>query len=598
MAIADRWVLVSAGSSFRSLVLYDVSDPTAPWPAVPVPNVPQAEPVAVAIADGLASVAYRTAAAPGGLLVLYRVGGAVAILEVGRVEVAGTKSVARFGSMAAVAGSGGIDIVDLSDPEAPAVVAHVPVAAEDVAVAAGGLAARQVTGDSKSRLLTFDVSDPTDPRPLGETGVLDDVHSLVISGGFAYLARSRREAGAWTGDTVVVDLTDPSQPTVAGALETGAARDVAVRDGMVVTAARERGATASRLAVSTGLAGPPSRLSGRRFMGVAVDGRRLAAPAIGDGIWLLEWRHGVGPVEVGMWPRDGSTVPFAASDGLLWVFNGDRFVVVDALDPADPVVLEELIAPPTGVALVAASGRVAAVASIGESVIRLVDARDPAAVTWSGALDPGGAGGSVWRLSMDGTSLVVSYDHEVVVADVSDPWTPVVTATFMPGELDPVASDYDVWDVAADGGRAWVVMGRHVGYWSDLAGALVDVSDPTAAAPAGGFPPTGATVAVAGPVYASASPSYPPADWLDVALADLRRPSVVVHGFGGSAFLDAAATDGRRVFASTGNRSTLDVLDFSCTELFDLLTDGFESGDAGAWTACGPRIATARLGAP
>jgi hypothetical protein len=75
------------------------------------------------------------------------------------------------------------------------------------------------------RVIVFDVSSPSNPIPVGQTGVLGDlVRGIDLAPGYAYVAAS--QAGLR-----IIEVTDPEHPTEVGAIEvTGGAYDVAVAD--------------------------------------------------------------------------------------------------------------------------------------------------------------------------------------------------------------------------------------------------------------------------------------------------------------------------------------------------------------------------------
>ena len=115
------------------------------------------------------------------------------------------------------AGAAGLLIYDLSDPLRPVKVGAFVTGAPALRVAvSGGLAyvAEYDRGTSNLgpwRVSLFDVSDPAEPRAVGELsqpGYLGDIH---LEGDRLYVT------GSWNGETLyVLDVADPTAPTVLG----------------------------------------------------------------------------------------------------------------------------------------------------------------------------------------------------------------------------------------------------------------------------------------------------------------------------------------------------------------------------------------------
>jgi hypothetical protein len=130
-------------------------------------------------------------------------------------------------------GEDGLDVVDISDPANLDVVAFLAVP-DDVV---NGVA---VSGDKVylacevSRLIVVDVSEPTNPTPVGvlDPAPFSSSQGIAVSGGYAYLACD--DDGLF-----VVDIGDPQNPVVAGSVDTpGQAFNVALQDGYAFVADR------------------------------------------------------------------------------------------------------------------------------------------------------------------------------------------------------------------------------------------------------------------------------------------------------------------------------------------------------------------------
>lgn len=126
------------------------------------------------------------------------------------------------------AGSAGLRIIDVSDPENPTEVGawDSPGYAESVAIE-GNTA---YVADGPYGLRAVDVSDAASPRPLGTAFKANYAFDVAVEARRAYVA----SAGV---GLLIADFTEPSNPTELATLDTpGYAYGVAFRDGMVYVA--------------------------------------------------------------------------------------------------------------------------------------------------------------------------------------------------------------------------------------------------------------------------------------------------------------------------------------------------------------------------
>jgi hypothetical protein len=142
-------------------------------------------------------------------------------------------SVAWCGDAVLTGRNGWLDVHDASDLDAPLPLASVPLNGTVWGLAVQGSIAVAATADASfgnsGELRVLDLSDPAVPVPLGVTAMeeLTDYYrpgclDVVWRGSYAYVA-------ADMGGVVVVDLADPSAPTIVGRFETaGDARRLAL----------------------------------------------------------------------------------------------------------------------------------------------------------------------------------------------------------------------------------------------------------------------------------------------------------------------------------------------------------------------------------
>jgi hypothetical protein len=110
----------------------------------------------------------------------------------------------------AVVTSQGLQVVDLADPAAPTIVATLPCAATGpVAISADGALAFVADADAGVRIV--DLADPAAPATLATVAVPGEVETIVPRDGLLFVA-----AGA--GGLRVIDVTDPAAPRPRGTL--------------------------------------------------------------------------------------------------------------------------------------------------------------------------------------------------------------------------------------------------------------------------------------------------------------------------------------------------------------------------------------------
>jgi hypothetical protein len=139
---------------------------------------------------------------------------------VGWVDTRGEATgVSVSGDYAYVAdGSAGFSIIDITDPERPAVAGRVelPGRTTDVYLAGGYVYAES----DDNGLSAIDVSDPLNPTVAGWIGASETVDDVFVSGNFAYYLDD--------GDFQVVNITDPENPVAVGHTDAGNAYAIAV----------------------------------------------------------------------------------------------------------------------------------------------------------------------------------------------------------------------------------------------------------------------------------------------------------------------------------------------------------------------------------
>lgn len=254
-------------------------------------------------------------------------------VELGSVTTSGTAiELVAAGTTAYVADfSGGVQIVDFSDPAAPTIVGNAAFSgAEGVAIAGDLLHAVQ-TGFG---LRIFDVSDPAAPIEIGVFQGSGQYFGVTVAGSLAYLARD-------SSGLQIVDVSDPTDPQLVGEVDTaGRAIDVVVDGGIAYVTDGANGV----VVVDVSAPGAPTIVGGVNtpgFSEVAVlDADTLYVADSSGGLQIVDVSVPAAPVILGSVPSGQAAFGVAVAGDRAFVADGLGGVqVVDVSDPVNPIVL-------------------------------------------------------------------------------------------------------------------------------------------------------------------------------------------------------------------------------------------------------------------
>lgn len=319
---------------------------------------------------------------------------------------------------------GGLIIVDVSTPTAPAVIGQIADRGRACSVdVVNGLAYLANT----RWLSIIDVSDPADPQEIGyyftNTIWLMDVH---VSGTVAYLA-------ALESGLLIFDVSDPTTPTLLGALDTpGRAFAVAVADGKAYVAAHSSGIQiidVTNLAAPTLVAIARPR-SGNWYKDLAVRDNIVYAVEHFDTLLMIDVSTPELPVLLGtIGEREWTPHSISLDGNRAYITYGAAggFLVIDVTDPSVPTQILSNVPPlPTASHGISVVGEVAYIAD-GSAGLRLVDVSNPYSPsllstfeTRQHAVDVG---------VKNNVAYVIEY-YVMEIIDVSDPFHPTLIDTF------------------------------------------------------------------------------------------------------------------------------------------------------------------------
>jgi hypothetical protein len=537
IAIAGNYALVAAVEP--ALEVVDLSEPTHPQRIgrCALEGVRPSYGSLIRISGRYACVARSS---PEGMAILWVIDLADPAHPVprGRCEFQGAvHDLAVSGNHAYMATSdAGIQIIAVSDPDAPRVVADYAAGSEVNCVAAVGQWLYAALGQA---LEVVDVADPRDPRRVNSLAA-GDVSGLTVSGSHLYASAN--------GGFEVISISNPTAPERVAGL-----RGSWWRWGGPIVVSGAYAFVAYDLRVIH-IADPTSPKfvgsidTGSEVGDVAVAGR-YAYVAYGGGLKILNLSNPANPRRVGSWYGDGMVVAVAVAGRYAYAveewWDGQQAssTVMSVLDVSDPVNPRQLGRLESKYGWKRASGdRMGAEWTIqGEHIyvlspeegLQIISVADPAHPRQVGAW--ASERPDEWRpfaLAVSGDYACVTDGNELAVLDVSDSANPRRVGGM---GVECCWSEYA--SVAIAGTRAYVT-----GIWyDDSAGEqrglrVIDMSDPTKPREVGRYE-TGyeARVAVSGNyalVHSGSSasivdfkdPAYPQEVGriiLSVALADL-----------------------------------------------------------------------------
>ena len=406
--------------------------------------------------------------------------------------------------------TGGLAVVDISDPAAARVVASRNTGGTAYSVFIHGDYAYVANGESG--LAVIDISNPLAPVLAASRDTTGDSTDITVSGNYAYLADGAsglaviditdpENPGAsvsyrdgtegpgtavgvaaagnyilvadYAGDLDVIDVSDPSAPVQVNGYDfgTGQVRDVVV-SGNHAYVAHTISPHLSIFDISD-LSSPLTRLAHFTMPGggvpksLEVSGRYVYISPYGDNTYVVDVSNPASPALCETYDRYFSwSYGITVSGDLMFVTMGSAGLYIsNAYTPRNPWV--EGTYNTAGSALgVAVAGDYAYVAD-GSNGLVICDVSDPSAPARVGRVDTAGAvSGIAYGVAVAGEyAYVAAGSRGLVICDVSDPAAPAEKGSC---SLLPSHS----CSVAVSGDYAYVGYGQGV--------SVIDISDPAA----------------------------------------------------------------------------------------------------------------------
>jgi len=433
------------------------------------------------------------------------------IAQVGTTATTGNaQNVTRHGDYLFVCESGdGIEVIDISDVTAPAVVGSYDTPGYSYeAVVAGDIL---YVADDTNGLLALDISDPESPSFVSQYTTSGKLRGIAVAGDLAYLADR-------DGGFVVLDVSDPTSPALVGSVGTpGLALGVELDGDVAYVSNWENGVQVIDISDPTTPSIVGSCDTPDRAWFIDLDGDHLYVGDSGSGLQVVDVSDPTDPAIVGSYDTPGNAqAPTVAGDYVYMCDWGAGFHVLDVTDPTSPELLQSYDTPGYAIHLELAgvhafvadrsggvrvlevcdtmvpeiaasvdlpsSGRGIVVDGdrayllLAEGSVEVFDMSAPRSPASIGSVDLANAYDNCWGIALSGDILYAGQGRTLNMLDVSTPSSPVLVDTLWTVWSDDPIDYSSISDLQVYGDHLYA--GLHS---SSIAGLeVLDISDPTA----------------------------------------------------------------------------------------------------------------------
>ncbi|MBU0491935.1 MAG: hypothetical protein KKA73_08895 [Chloroflexi bacterium] len=296
------------------------------------------------------------------------------------------------------------------------------------------------------RLVVFDIRNPANPTPVGQTPVFPRlVYKVAAAGSYAYVTDE--------DDLYIVDISNPTRPTVVKTVVTpNYARGVAVApagshvyvgDGYDL---RVFDVSDPANPVEVGALTPsPAEV----VRAIAIAGEYAYATGWG-GLHVIHIADPAHPTEMGVYDTPGMARDVAAAGQYVYIADND-LLVVNVSDPAHPAPVGSCTIPGSTARSVAVAGGYAYVGGYSPAgcSLNVINVSNPAQPTEAGYVDTPGVPVGV---AVAGNHVLIADDQDLLAVNVSNPAQPTVAALYqktpfaygvtVAGDYVYVADDY------------------------------------------------------------------------------------------------------------------------------------------------------------
>ncbi|MDM8522837.1 C13 family peptidase [Desulfococcaceae bacterium HSG8] len=398
------------------------------------------------------------------------------LVIIGSVDTSDASGVAINGNTAYVAdGSGGLQVIDISDPESPRITGFVDTPGDASGV---GITGNTVyVADGSGGLQVIDVSDPESPRVIGSLDTPDDALDVSIIGDEAYIACKSE-------GLQMADVSDPENPVIIGSVDTpGEASGLVITGNTAYVADGDGGLQAIDVSSTSETSALTVSVDTQGYVSDMVVMGDTAYIASG-GLQIIDMSNPENPAVIGFADTPGSAQGLAVTGDTAYVADGyGGLQVIDVSNPENPAVIGFADTPGSAQGI-AVTGNTAYVLCSSDPQISLqvADVSDPKSPVIIGSVITPNLYSAHDLAVMGNTVYLASEFDGLQMIDVSDPENP-----FIIGYADTPA-----------GATGVAVMGNTAYVANTFAGLqVIDVSNPESPVVIGSTDTPGAAYGVA-----------------------------------------------------------------------------------------------------
>jgi len=429
-------------------------------------------------------------------------------------------------------GSRGLWVVDVTDSTTPVVAGAYTSTLWPVSLEVVGDLAYVANAANPESLVVLDVSDPASIAKLGSVwGLLVSVYDITVAGSHAYLV-------GYEDGLKIVDVSDPTTPTLVGESPAFHGVGVSVHDGHAYAVEFDTEPTSGFRVFDVSNPSAPVQTAfvpHPWLSDVAVVGS-IAYLSSGSLLESYDITDPSTPVAIGSLSMSAFRLDASVQHIYAAGFE-DGLQIVDVTDPSSPIVVGAFDTPGYTKSIDATGSLV--FADGGNEGVRIFDASNPhSPVEIATTGGPNGA----WDLTVSGDFLYAATSSRLEIFDIANPVSPIQLSSIHNGAMG----------VAIRGDYAYVASSLY-GNGSLI---TIDVGDPTSPITRGtaALPDGARTVAVEG-AHAYVTVLN---DGLRIVNVTSPTNPVVVGHFPGTGVSDAAVADG---YAYVGASDGLHIVD-------------------------------------
>ncbi|BAQ66309.1 alpha/beta fold hydrolase [Geminocystis sp. NIES-3709] len=303
---------------------------------------------------------------------------------------------------------------------------------------AGAFSTVKVIGNyayiANNGLLILDISDPNQPIVISNTGTTSSVFDVEVVGDRAFVTNY-----GYDGGLVILNIANPSAPTILGSYNTGYVLDVEVLGDLAFVIDRD-----ALVILNIADPSPPTRLGSYfgRAHDVEVVGDR-AFVAGRDGLVILDIANPSAPTILGSYDTGYAFLDVKVVDDQAFVATGyGDLVILDIANPSAPTILGSYNTPGYAMDVEVVGDRAFVTNYTYDGGLVILDIANPSAPTPLGSYS--GYSGNAYDVDVVGDRAFLSGSGGLVILDVSDYLTPInIETSFTVTGGDPNSPNHE-----------------------------------------------------------------------------------------------------------------------------------------------------------